>query len=436
VAAPLSPRRTGYTGVPASTHGPSRGGATVGLDWRSRMTEISFTNVVIVAAVAFAAPLALGLIPKLRLPAIVLEIVLGIVIGPSGLGWVTSDLPVQVLSLVGLAFLLFLAGLDVELGRLRGRLLRLAGLGFVLSLGLAFAIGYALDAAGQIRSPLFVGIVLSATALGLVAPILMDAGLSEGEFGQLVLAAATIADFGTVILLSLLFSRNTGSVGSRLALLGSFGALVAAVGFGVARAGRSKLLSGVLGRLGDTTAQIRVRGAVLLLLGFVALAERFGLETILGAFMAGVILRIVDPDATATHPHFRLKLEGIGYGFLIPVFFVSSGVEFNLSALLSSASTMVRVPIFLLALLLVRGTPALLYRHVLGNRRTVAAGLLQATSLSFVVAAVQIGTLLGEISAATGAALIGAGLLSVMLFPLLALMLLGGSGAKRNGHER
>ena len=207
------------------------------------MTEISFANVVIVAAVAFAAPLALGLIPKLRLPAVVLEIVLGIAVGPSGLGWVKSDPPVQVLALMGLAFLLFLAGLDVELGRLRGRLLRLAGLGFVLSLGLALAVGYALAAAGQVRSPLFVGIVLSATALGLVAPILKDAGLSEGEFGQLVLAAATIADFGTVILLSLLFSRNTGDVGSRLALLGSFVALVAAAGFGVTRAGRSKLLS-------------------------------------------------------------------------------------------------------------------------------------------------------------------------------------------------
>ena len=195
------------------------------------MTEISFSNVVIVAAVAFAAPLALGLIRELRLSAVVLEIVLGIAVGPSGLGWVKSDLPVQVLALVGLAFLLFLAGLDVELGRLRGRLLRLAGLGFLLSLGLALSVGYALDAAGPVRSPLFVGIVLSATALGLVAPILKDAGESEGEFGQLVLAAATIADFGTVILLSLLFSRNAGDVGSRLALLGSFVALVAAAGF-------------------------------------------------------------------------------------------------------------------------------------------------------------------------------------------------------------
>jgi Kef-type K+ transport system membrane component KefB len=195
------------------------------------------------------------------------------------------------------------------------------------------------------------------------------------------------------------------------------------------------MLSRVLVRLQDTTAQIRVRGAVLLLIGFVALAERFGLETILGAFMAGVILRIVDRD-TATHPHFRLKLEGIGFGFLIPVFFVSSGLEFDLSALRSSASTMVRVPVFLVALLLVRGIPALLYRHALGNRRTIAAGLLQATSLSFIVAAVQIGTSLGQITAATGAALIGAGLLSVMLFPLFALMLLGGREQREAGHEQ
>lgn len=390
------------------------------------MTEISFSNVVIVAAVAFAGPLALGLFPKLRLPAVVLEIVLGIALGPSGLGWVKSDLPVQVLALVGLAFLLFLAGLEVELERLSGRLLQLAGLGFVLSLGLALSVGYALRAAGQVRSPLFVGIVLSATAVGLVAPVLKDAGQSEDEFGQLVLSGAAIADFGTIILLSLLFSGEAAGVGARLALLGSFTALVAAVGLAVAGAGRSMMLSGVLVRLQDTTAQIRVRGAVLLLIGFVGLAERFGLQTILGAFMAGVILRIVDRDATATHPHFRLKLEGIGYGFLIPVFFVSSGVEFDLSALLSSTSTMVQVPAFLLALLFVRGIPALLYRHVFGNRRTVAAGLLQATSLGFVVAAVQIGIVLGQISAATGAALIGAGLLSVMLFPLFALMLLGG----------
>ena len=388
------------------------------------MTAISFSNLVVVAAVAFMAPLVLGQFPRLRLPSVVLELVLGIAIGPSGLGWVHSDVPVKVLSLVGLAFLLFLAGLDVELERLRGRLLRLAALGFFVSVGLALSAGYALRAIGQVRNPLFIGIVLSATAVGLVAPVLKDAGQTESMFGQLVLAGATMADFGTIVLLSLFFSGTSAGLGARLAILASFTALVAAVGLAVGGIGRSVSLSGLLVKLQDTTAQIRVRGAVLLLVAFIALAERFGLETILGAFMAGVILRIVDRDATATHPHFRQKLDGIGYGFVIPVFFVASGVQFDLSALLASPPTMLRVPLFLLAILLVRGIPALVYRGAVGTRRTIAASLLQATSLSFIVAAADIGIAIGQISETTGAALIGAGLLSVMIFPASALMLL------------
>jgi Kef-type K+ transport system membrane component KefB len=186
-------------------------------------------------------------------------------------------------------------------------------------------------------------------------------------------------------------------------------------------------LSAAFLRLQDTTAQIRVRGSVVLLIGFVALAERFGLETILGAFMAGVILRMVDRDAMATHPHFRTKLEGIGYGFLVPVFFVSSGLRFDLSALFSSASTMLRVPIFLVALLAVRGLPALLYR--MPGRRTAAAALLQATSLPFIVAATAIGMELAVITRATGAAMVAAGLLSVLIFPVTAVGLLRAGSA-------
>src|SRR5437867_3287410 len=146
-------------------------------------------------------------------------------------------------------------------------------------------------------------------------------------------------------------------------------------------------ISAVVVRLQDTTAQIRVRGAMLLLIAFVALAGRFGLETILGAFLAGVVLSVVDRDAMRTHPNFRVKLEGIGYGFLVPVFFVSSGVTFDVGALFSSPSTILRTPLFLVALLAVRGLPALLYRPIVGGRRTVAAALLQATSLPFIVVA-------------------------------------------------
>jgi len=391
--------------------------------------DISFSGLVIVAAVAFAAPLLLGLVPRLRLPAVVLEIVLGILIGPSVLGWVKPDLAIRVLALLGLAFLLLLAGLEVDLERLRGRLLRLAGAGFVASVMLAGAIGAALQATGQVRSAGFVAIVLLATSLGLVVPVLKDAGLVDSEFGQLVVAGGTLADFGAVILLSLFYSRESAGTGTRFVLLGVFVALLATIGLVVGRAGRSMRLSAVLLRLQDTTAQIRVRGAVVLLVGFVALAERFGLETILGAFMAGVILRLVDRDAMMTHPNFRVKLEGIGYGFLIPVFFVSSGVAFDGGALFSSASTILRVPLFLAALLVVRGLPALLYRGVADRKQVVAAGLLQATSLPFIVAATQIGMDIGTITQATGAAFVAAGLLSVLIFPIVAVTLLKGTSA-------
>ncbi len=352
------------------------------------MPNVSFSGLLIVTVVAFAAPLLLGLTPARRLPAIVLEIVAGIVIGPSLLGWVKVDLPISILSVLGLAFLLFLAGLEVELERLRGRLLMYVGLAFLLSLGLALLVGYGLYLAGQVISPLLIAIILVATGLGIVIPVLKDAGESSSDFGQLVIAGAMFAEFGSIILLTLFFSREATSTTTKLVLLGGFALLAA--GF-----------------------------------AFVILRSLLGLETILGAFIAGVILRLVDGDRMMTHPQFRQKLEAVGFGVFIPVFFVTSGIRFDLAALFSSPSTILRVPVFLLALLLVRGVPALLYRPLVGShRRVVVAGLLQATSLSFIVAASQIGMELGLITKATGAALIAAGLLSVLIFPLLALTVL------------
>ena len=388
------------------------------------MANVSFVGLLIVALVAFLAPLLLGLSPARRLPSVVTEIVAGIMIGPSVLGWVRIDLPISILSLIGLAFLLFLAGMEVELERLRGRLLLYVGLAFVASMGLAFLVGSALFAAGQVRAPLFIAIILVATALGVVVPLLDDAGESATDFGQLVIAGAMFAEFGSIILLSLFFSREATGTATRVVLLIGFALLAAAFAFVVLRLGRSARIAAVLLRLQDTTAQLRVRGAFVLLVAFVTLASLLGLETILGAFVAGVILRFVDADRMLTHPQFRQKLEAIGFGVFIPVFFVASGIQFDLAALFSSASTMLRVPLFLAALLVVRGVPALLYRPLVGARRSVIAGLLQATSLSFIVAATQIGLVLGVITKATGAALIAAGLLSVLIFPVLAFTLL------------
>ena len=388
------------------------------------MPEISLTGILVVSAVAFLVPLGLGLFPSARLPSVVVEILAGVLIGPTVLGLVEVDLPLEVLSLIGLAFLLFLAGSETDLERLRGGRLRGAATGFALSVVLALGVAFALLTAGLIEAPLFVAIMLSATALGIVVPVLADAGELESTLGQQVIAAASIADFAAVILLSLFFSGDAG-VGSTLLLLGGFLLLVAAVGVALAGISRLDPLQSALRKLQDSSAQIRVRGAFLLLVGFAVLAQVLGLEVILGAFIAGAVLRLIDRGGMMTHPQFRGKLDAVGFGVFIPFFFVTSGMELDLGAVFGGgAASLAPVPVFLLALLLVRGLPAVLYRSSVGTRGAVAAALLQATSLPFLVAAADIGVELGELRPATGAALVLAGLLSVLLFPLLALTLL------------
>jgi Kef-type K+ transport system membrane component KefB len=388
------------------------------------MPNSSFTNLAIAAAIAFSVPLLLGFAPRLRLPATVLEILAGIVLGPAVLGWVSADTPIQILALIGVAFVLFLAGLEIGFERLRGRPLLMAGIGSALSFGLALLAGYGLRAADLIEAPLFIAIVLSATALSVLVPLLKDTGQITTPFGQLVIAAATIVDFGTVLLLSLLFSRAATSTVTQIVLIGGFLLLAIAIAFVVIRAERSSRLASVLLRLQDTSAQIRVRGAFLLLAVFVALAEHFGIETVLGAFIAGVLLRVIDRNAMMTHPDFRHKLESVGFGVFIPFFFISSGLRFNLQALFESPGALVLVPVFLVALLIVRGVPALIYRPLLGRREMLAAGLFQATTLTFVVVTAQLGVELGLISGAASAALIAAALLSVLIFPLAGLTIL------------
>ena len=244
----------------------------------------------------------------------------------------------------------------------------------VASFVIGLAVSGGLAAVGLVDTPLLVAIILTATSLGVVIPVLKDAGQVESGFGQLVIAAASIADFGAVILLSLLFSREASGPGAQLLLIGGLVLLAALVGVGLARAGRWMRLS-----------------------------------------------------------MFRLKLEALGYGFLVPFFFVVSGVRFNLQALTGHPANLYLVPLFLAGLLVVRGFPAWLYRSRVGTRRSVVAGLLQATSLPFIVAATQIGRELGGLDQATGAALVAAGLLSVLLFPLVALTILRSAGAGREG---
>jgi Kef-type K+ transport system membrane component KefB len=384
--------------------------------------HLSFNGLLIVSLIALGAPITVAAL-RLKIPAPVLEIVAGVIVGPSVLNWVHVDAPISVLALVGVAFLLFLAGLEIDLEQLRGRLLRLALLGYAITLGLGLVVGVGAHAAGLVSSPVLLAVSLSATSLGLVVPVLKDAGQVESAIGRYTIAGATVADFGAVVLLSLLFSQSHGGPGAKIFMLGAFVVVIAAVTLTLGRAGHAMRIDALLTRLQDTTAEIRVRIAVALLVGFVALAERVGLEAILGAFLAGAVLNLVDRD-TMSHPRFRMKLDAIGYGFVIPVFFVASGIALDLRGVFSSASGVVRIPVFLLALLIVRAVPAFLYRPETGTRGAAAAGLLQATSLPFIVTATAIGVSIGAISAVTGAALVCAGLLSVVIFPAIALTLL------------
>ncbi|GAB3073172.1 hypothetical protein GCM10027053_43130 [Intrasporangium mesophilum] len=211
-----------------------------------------------------------------------------------------------------------------------------------------------------------------------------------------------------------------------MVLLVSFAGVVILVAAGLVFTGRWRPLGDLLLRLQDTTAEIRVRAAVVLLLGFVVLAERFGLETILGALLAGAVVGAIDRD-TSTHPQFRTKLEAIGNGFVIPVFFIASGMRLDVAGLVADPAALARTPVFLAALLLARGLPALVFRGRLSGRETAAAGLLQATSLPFLVTASMIGVDTRLISPVNAAALVAAGVLSILIFPVGALGLLRGS---------
>jgi Kef-type K+ transport system membrane component KefB len=385
---------------------------------------MSYGSFALIAAIALAAPLLRALVPALGVPPIVLELLAGILVGPHLLDLVSLNQPVEVFATVGLALLLFVAGMEVDLERLRGRALRLSLAGFAISLALGFAVGAVGQAAGLDESPLLVAIIVIATSLSVIIVPLKDAGEADTDFGQLVIAASSVAEFGALVLLALFFSGSEGGWETEVLHLGALAVLALVGGFAVLRGQgrRPRLLGEALDRMEGTTAQVRVRADFALVAGAIWLAAELGLEAILVAFTVGVLrgMALGEEGGRAT-----TRLEAAAFGIFIPFFFVTSGVQLDLAALFSSVETALRIPLFLLVLLLVRAVPALLYRRELGGRATLAAGLLQATSLTFIVVASHVGQRLDLLDPATAAAFVGAGLLSVMVFPGAALSLLG-----------
>src|SRR5499433_2476774 len=282
------------------------------------VAAMNFDNLVAVLAVAVAVPLVLAALPRVPVPGPVLEIVAGIVLGPAVLDLVQPDQAVRLVSTIGLAFLLFLAGLEIDVRHFRGPRARLTGLALGLSALLALITGIVLHAAGVVESPLLVGIILIATSLGLIVPILEDAGVTGRPVGQFAIAGASLGEVSSVVLLSLFFSGRASAVGPKLLLLSLLGVLAVLVVIATLRIERSMWITRTLNRLADTSAQIRIRLSMLLVVGLGALATHLGFEAILGAFIAGAILRLVDTDAEHKHPLFYPKLDAIGYGFLSP----------------------------------------------------------------------------------------------------------------------
>ena len=278
------------------------------------MPVLSFNGLLVIALVAVAVPVLLALVPRLPVPGAVLEVVAGILVGPSVLGWVHLDAPVRVVSDLGLGMLLFLAGLEIDVGGLRRPLGRVAGWAFGVSVLLGLACGYAFSLAGVGGKPVFLAVVLTSTSAGLLLPLLKDTGLHRAPFGQLVMAGAALAEVVPVMMLSLLFSATSGTSVGRLSSLVALLAILAAIGLALGRVRNLAALDRLLDRLEDHSAQLRLRAALTLTLAFAVLAERFGFASILGAFAAGLLVRTIDltggPLIRSSRSSWRVSASG------------------------------------------------------------------------------------------------------------------------------
>jgi Kef-type K+ transport system membrane component KefB len=384
----------------------------------------NLSSLLVIASVAVLAPIAVDYLHGVRVPVVVVELVLGIVVGPQALALANTGGIVTTLSTFGLAFLFFLAGLEIDFHRVRGRPLELAALGWLVSAGLGFGFAAILQAEGKVISTLVVGLCLVTTSLGTLVPILKDRCLLETRFGTCVLSVGTIGEFGPIVLVSLLLGVDRA--GEAALLLGAFIAIAFTAAL-LALWWRPTRIMRLIERTMRESAQLAVRLSWLLLVLLLYVTARFGLDVILGAFAAGLVVGLV-AQGPAGEP-VRARLDAIGFGVFVPIFFVTSGMSFDVDALFQSGSTIARLPIFLALFLLVRGLPALLFSRVLPRSDLLPLALLSATALPLIVAVTQIALRTDRVTPANAAALVGAGMLSVLLFPLVALAL------RRGAHE-
>jgi Kef-type K+ transport system membrane component KefB len=375
----------------------------------------SFLVVVTVAAVA---GVSVALLPKgFAPPVVVVELLLGIVIGPQVLGLADSDAFIQFFSNLGLGMLFFFAGYEIDFDRIRGRPLELGLVFWVISVALAYGIGGILAAAGIVVSLLYTGSAMATTAIGTLIPILRDNGELRTRFGAYLLAAGSVGEFGPILLVTLALS--TAQPLHEALILLAFVALAVALALSSMRlAWRGWPM---LERTFEASSQVAVRMAVLLVFGLVTLANDLGLDVLLGGFVAGMIVRAA---LRGRELHvFESKLTAVGFGFLIPFFFITSGMNFDLDAL-GEADALLKLALFFGLFLVVRGAPALLlYRRALDARDRLALAFFCSTQLPLVVAITTLAMDEGHMRSDTAAALVGAAMLSTLIFPFVGIAL-------------
>jgi Kef-type K+ transport system membrane component KefB len=378
----------------------------------------SFLTIVVVAALA---ALAAGLLARwIVIPVVVLEILLGIVVGPQLLDLAQADDFIEFFSNLGLGMLFFFAGYEIEFDRIRGEPLKLAAIGWVCSLAIAYALGGLLALAGVVLSLVFVGSAMATTAIGTLIPILRDAGELRTRFGTYLLAAGAMGEFGPIMLITLVFS--TKNPASSAAILIAF-VLIAVIG-GIVAVRSTVRGWDLFERTLETSGQLAIRLTVVIVFALAALASSLGLDLLLGGFVAGIILRLALRGREVTT--LESKLTAVGYGFLIPFFFVVSGIKLDLEALVDDPIQFLKVPLFLGLFLVVRGGPVmLLYRRVMDLRERKSLALLVSTELPLVVAITTIAVEEGHMRASTAASLVTAAIVSTAVFPILGLRLRG-----------
>jgi len=388
------------------------------------MDQPTITSLAVIASCAVVAPVLANLLRRTRIPAVVLELVLGIVIGQQVLGLAHVNTVVNALSQLGLSFLMFLAGYEIDLQRIKGRPIMLATIGWLISVLLAILLAGYLVATGFALNSLVFGLALTTTALGTLLPILRDEDILPTAFGTQVLSIGTLGEFGPIVAIGVLLTGKRPAI--ELALLLVFVAIAVAAAFMATRAQPPGVVA-LLQKHLDSSSQLPVRIALLLVMLLIWLASTFGLDILIGAFAAGVVIRLFTPPKDKKV--ISQKLEAIGFGFLIPIFFVVSGMNFDLNSLIASPTAALRVPLFALVFLVVRGVPSLLLpRRQLPFSQRIPLAFFSATALPLVVVITGIGVSSGRMRPENAAALVGAGMLSVMLYPIIGLALAGRAG--------